>query len=633
MEDALIGRVIASKFAIEALIGSGAMGVVYRARHLALDKAIAVKVLHESLSKNATYAARLRREAKAASLLDHPNSVRIVDFGEEPDGLLYIAMELLDGLDLLQVLDRDWPLPDRRIIDLLCQTLSGLAVAHDLGIIHRDLKPENIMIVSLVDDEGRPRELVKVCDFGIAKIADASDDHQRRAGGPAITMQNTIIGTPEYMSPEQCRGEPTDARSDIYSVGVVLYQLLAGHVPFQAVHALDLLVKHLTDEPPPPSQIREGVPRALEEVCLKALRKRPAERYATAREMRAELRAAGDRLETPTLVSASGLRPPFDASGAETLSSVGIPRLASEPPAPTALDAVNGRPASQGASARAKARSRLRRAAQLGVPLVFLGAAAIVRPWKAPAAGPPVTVSGLAARATPTAIAETPQTPPVSTLFSTASDESRELMTPVHRAAAAATGDPHRARNPAGSSTAISASPPGPATPAPSAPPPVVIATPAPAAPASTRSLEVVPLPATPAHTDSAVRPDLAPVSGLAIEPARATVRRGRLSWSVTAAGGGATTGAVAHALARAGVAWQRCYDAALSAHTATSDASGTMRLTCDDQGRVINATVSGVDMGDVASCIRASTAGVTIPSADTGEAWASVALTFKALE
>ncbi|HLK36202.1 MAG TPA: serine/threonine-protein kinase, partial [Polyangiaceae bacterium] len=161
MADLLIGRVIAGKFAIESPIGTGAMGAVYRARHVGLDKAVAVKVLHQTLAKDPTFAARLQLEAKAASRLDHPNSVRVIDFGEEPDGLVYIAMELLDGNDLLRVIDRDWPLPDERIVDLLSQTLSALAQAHDMGVVHRDLKPENIMLLSRIDDEGRPRDVVK----------------------------------------------------------------------------------------------------------------------------------------------------------------------------------------------------------------------------------------------------------------------------------------------------------------------------------------------------------------------------------------------------------------------------------------------------------------------------------------
>ena len=153
------------------------------------------------------FAARLRLEAKAASRLDHPNSVRVIDFGEEPDGLLYIAMELLDGLDLFQTLERSWPIPDSRTVDLLCQTLSALAVAHDMGIVHRDLKPENIMLLTRVDDEGRPRDIVKVCDFGIAKTPDSNEDAGTSAGRRALTTQGMLIGTPEYMSPEQCRGQ------------------------------------------------------------------------------------------------------------------------------------------------------------------------------------------------------------------------------------------------------------------------------------------------------------------------------------------------------------------------------------------------------------------------------------------
>jgi eukaryotic-like serine/threonine-protein kinase len=292
-EEALIGRVIAGKFAIEAHIGSGAMGQVFRARHLALEKTIAVKVLHSEIAHDETFTARFHREARAASRLDHPNSMRVLDFGAEPDGMLYIAMEYLDGRDLLRVISEDGLLPDGRIVAILTQVLAALVVAHDMGVVHRDLKPENIMILDGVDDEGRRADVVKVCDFGIAKI----NAHNLGGDGPTstrkpITTAGLVVGTPEYMSPEQGRGDPLDARSDLYSVGVMLFQLLTGRLPFTAESALGLVFKQVNEPTPPPSSIRPGVSAPLERVCLKAMSKKPDDRYQTAREMRTAIRNA-----------------------------------------------------------------------------------------------------------------------------------------------------------------------------------------------------------------------------------------------------------------------------------------------------------------------------------------------------
>ncbi|HEY6462756.1 MAG TPA: protein kinase, partial [Polyangiaceae bacterium] len=241
---ALLGRVVAGKFRIESFVGGGAMGAVYRARQVALDKDVAIKILHGEHTGDETYALRFQREARAASRLDHPNSVRVLDFGREPDGLLYIAMEFLDGRDLFHVIRQDWPLPVVRTADVLGQALAALAVAHDMGIVHRDLKPENIMMLTGTDDEGRPRDVVKVCDFGIAKFTEARET----AAGQKLTSQGIVVGTPEYMSPEQGKGEALDARSDLYAMGVILYQMLTGRVPFEAETAVGVVLKHVTEE-------------------------------------------------------------------------------------------------------------------------------------------------------------------------------------------------------------------------------------------------------------------------------------------------------------------------------------------------------------------------------------------------
>ena len=227
---ALLGRVVAGKFTIEEHVGGGAMGEVFRARHIVLDTVIALKIMRQDIAKDAMFKERFYREAKAASRLEHPNSVRVLDFGVEPDGLVYIAMEYLHGRDLLAVLRDEWPFSDERIVDILVQTLAAVSVAHELGIVHRDLKPENIMVSVGADDDGARPYHVKVCDFGIAKLNDPRG--LQTDSGKALTSSGTLIGTPEYMSPEQSRGDPLDARSDLYSIGIVLYQLLVGRVPF-----------------------------------------------------------------------------------------------------------------------------------------------------------------------------------------------------------------------------------------------------------------------------------------------------------------------------------------------------------------------------------------------------------------
>ena len=194
--DLLVGRTIAGKYVVDNLIGTGAMGAVFRARQIALEKTVAIKVMHGENAEDPAFAARFHREAKAASRLNHPNSIQILDFGAEPDGLLYIAMEYLDGRSLHTVLREEWPLAPARIADILMQTLAALAVAHDMGVVHRDLKPENVMVLSGTDDDGRPKDIVKVCDFGIAKITDPRayrGNGERDSDGP-VTTAGFLVG-------------------------------------------------------------------------------------------------------------------------------------------------------------------------------------------------------------------------------------------------------------------------------------------------------------------------------------------------------------------------------------------------------------------------------------------------------
>ncbi|HUM13541.1 MAG TPA: protein kinase [Myxococcaceae bacterium] len=266
---------VARKYRVEKLLGEGGMGRVYRANQLVLEKPVVLKLLHPSLQKDARTVARFQREAKAASRLNHPNSIDVLDFGQTDDGALFIAMEFVDGRDLHQVLTEDWPLPEPRVIRIVTQVLSALADAHQAGVIHRDLKPENVMVMAR---RGGESDVVKVLDFGIAKIIDGRSEE-----GPSLTRTGFVCGTPEYMSPEQARGAPLDARSDLYSVGVLLYQMVTRQLPFSSDSAMGYATKHLTEDPKPPNTLRPGCcSRELEALVLWALRKEPADRPQTA---------------------------------------------------------------------------------------------------------------------------------------------------------------------------------------------------------------------------------------------------------------------------------------------------------------------------------------------------------------
>jgi serine/threonine-protein kinase len=266
--DPMPGRVVGGNFRIDKLIGAGAMGNVYKALQLSLNKPVAVKILHHHLHRDERLVARFKREAKSASLLNHSNSIQIIDSGEAEDGTLYIAMELLTGRDLAQVIRDDFPLPLLRIGRIMSQVLNALDEAHAQGVIHRDLKPSNIM---LIERRGE-KDFVKVCDFGIAK-ATLGDDGDDRSG--MLTVQGLVCGTPEYMSPEQARAEPLDGRSDLYSAAVILYQLVTGDIPFRAESAMGIISRHLAEAPEPPSRRRRdlNIPAAVDQIVLRGLEK------------------------------------------------------------------------------------------------------------------------------------------------------------------------------------------------------------------------------------------------------------------------------------------------------------------------------------------------------------------------
>jgi len=279
--DALIGRSLAGgKLQIESLVGTGMMGAVYKALHRELRIPVAVKVLHESYQHDVDFCRRFYDEALAASRLDHPNLVRVYDFGQEPDGLLYLSMEFVAGRSLRTVLGQEGAMSSKRVAEIMMQVCAGLGQAHARGIVHRDVKPDNIVLVMRQDDDGKPFEQVKVCDFGLALLR-ATDAAKER-----------FAGTPVYMSPEQCRGgDDLDARTDIYACGVMLFELTTGTVPFLSDKPIVVINRHLTMQPPTLASLRPDADQRLEPIVQKALKKLRDDRHPTIRALRSELKA------------------------------------------------------------------------------------------------------------------------------------------------------------------------------------------------------------------------------------------------------------------------------------------------------------------------------------------------------
>jgi serine/threonine protein kinase len=313
------GEILDGKYRIEALVGQGGMGAVYRATHLHTTRTVAIKVIHPHLTSQPEFVERFRREAEAAGRLRHPNVVDVTDFGfaTTPDGqVAYLVMEYLDGCTLSDVLKEETRLPVSWTVDIVEQVSSALDEAHRLGMVHRDLKPENIWL----EPNRRGGYTVKVLDFGLVKLGDLADPivGRDRLSPPltdgaapetvfvpaanldavtiapdANTSAGSVTGTPKYMSPEQCRGESVDSRSDIYSLGVITYTLLAGQPPFDG-DAAALMRKHLTEAPMPLRARARGVPRAVASLVIAALHKDPNARPSRAGGFASALRAAAE---------------------------------------------------------------------------------------------------------------------------------------------------------------------------------------------------------------------------------------------------------------------------------------------------------------------------------------------------
>lgn len=299
--DPYIGRQVAGRYAIESLLGSGSAGAVYKATHLGLRRPVAVKLLHDWNRASAQLVGRFKAEALAASKLDHPSLTRVLDCGEE-GGTLYLVMEYVQGRTLEAVLAAQGRFASDRAVRVALQVLSALAVAHDAGIIHRDIKPENIMLLDGHDEEGRACDLVKVCDFGIAKLYDAG-------GAQELTRAGLILGSPVYMAPEQIRSERCDARTDIYGTGVTLFEMLTGAVPYDASDIRSLFNKKLSEPPLRPSSFLPEMDPLLEDIILHAIEPSAQARHASALQLRGELAEALKQLNPPASGKAFSIWP------------------------------------------------------------------------------------------------------------------------------------------------------------------------------------------------------------------------------------------------------------------------------------------------------------------------------------
>jgi serine/threonine protein kinase len=259
------GAVLAGKYRLESKIGSGAFGAVFKATHLALANQVAVKVLQSNMVPTQEALARFQREGVSACRIQHPNAVSIIDFGVTDNGVAYLSMELLSGHSLAEEIQKRSPFSPRRCAEILVPLCDVLGEAHAAGIIHRDIKPANVFL-----HHGRSGEVVKVLDFGIAKLLDD--------GGAELTVEGSLVGTPAYMAPERLSSAPYDGRSDVYSVGIMLYEMLCGQPPFKSKDLMAVAMMQMTQEPRPPREHNSSIPRAVEALVLETLSKDPAQR-------------------------------------------------------------------------------------------------------------------------------------------------------------------------------------------------------------------------------------------------------------------------------------------------------------------------------------------------------------------
>ncbi len=293
-KDPLLGKVVAGRYRLESQLGEGGMGVVYRARHVLIDRVVALKLIRPDLRGETHLRAWMVREARAANRVDHAHIVDIHDVGETEDGELYLVMEYLIGDSLSSQIAKG-PMPIARAVDILEQMTAALARAHDLGVVHRDLKSDNIMITG----RGGRKDFVKILDFGLAALT----------RDPRLAPKGAVFGTPEYMSPEQARGEDAIASSDLYALGVLFFEMLTGRLPFRSGDRDELLEMQRKARPPSPRKYRSEIPEQAERIIIKLLEKDPADRFRDGHHLKEELKEMQRALPARTWDSPTDLAP------------------------------------------------------------------------------------------------------------------------------------------------------------------------------------------------------------------------------------------------------------------------------------------------------------------------------------
>ena len=346
----LVGQVIADRYHVIKKLGEGGMGQVYLAEHVKMGRRSAIKVMNPSMVHDPDAVARFNREASNASRITHPNVCAIYDFGETPDGIIYLAMEFIEGEPLTNVLEREGALPVPRAVPIFLQVAEALQAAHDLGIVHRDLKPDNIMLARRKDGA----DVVKVVDFGIAKAVGGDQ------AGQKVTKTGLVVGTPEFMSPEQLSGDALDGRSDLYSLALVFYRMLSGKLPFEATTVQETMIKRLTAEPTTLAAARPDLmfPPGLQPVLDTALARSPVERYQTVAKFAADVAAVTGR---PAPAAVPQTRSGLDTEGKTQL-----------------LDTTGGVTQQISAKRPAPARTRSLIPVAVGVVVILAGAGAWV---------------------------------------------------------------------------------------------------------------------------------------------------------------------------------------------------------------------------------------------------------------
>jgi serine/threonine protein kinase len=437
------GEVVGGKFVVERVLGVGGMGVVVAAHHTHLDQTVAIKFLRRDAAKDELAVSRFLREARAVTNLQSEHVVRVMDAGRLDDGLPYLVMEYLSGLDLDQVLAQRGRLPLEETVEYLLQSMEAVADAHAAGIVHRDLKPSNLFVTARAD--GSP--LVKVLDFGISKAFDATGAKQQ-----SLTATSMTLGSPLYMSPEQVRSSKTvDARTDVWALGIIAYELLAGIQPFEAETVTGLCAKIVADPPAPLRSVRPDVPAAFEAVILRCLEKNPASRYQSVGELAAALRPFASpegRASVARIARTGGALRPTLASAHDRASQSDA--SASSPSRPGLSDATVGYAETvaswQGAADRRGKQVWTAGAATAGLVAIAVFALFAAR-WRsaAPPPNPPPAASAATAMDVPVP-AVTPSAPATEAVVPTAPPaQAKSDPAPTPSASAArAPGAPSR---------------------------------------------------------------------------------------------------------------------------------------------------------------------------------------------